>query len=159
LFILVLALAACAPPPLSELAEPTALPRAATLPTTTPAAVDTPVAAPPTAPAAAPTSQDQPEAEEDAPPSLETFWDRLRTLQFAPALRNLQPLPGSDRDDPLFGINAALAADDASAPIMRGVGADLDRLELRWDVLEPSSGDFQFDHLDDLLTTAKRLGL
>ena len=40
---------------------------------------------------------------------------------------------------------------------MRGVGASLDRLEVRWDAVEPAPGVYQFDQLDALMLEARRL--
>lgn len=91
------------------------------------------------------------------PLPLGVFWDRLRALQFAPVLEHLQVLPADQRDDSFFAINDALVSDDTTAPILRGVGASMDRLEVRWDVLEPAPGDFQFAQLDALMQSAAQL--
>lgn len=148
--------ASVAPTPRQPIPSPAVAPSTASTPTT---AMARPTASPmPTSLTATPAARDDPPAAE-APPSLETIWSRLRTLMFAPVLQNLQPLPRNERDDPFFAVNAALQAGDATVPIMRGVGADLDRLELRWDMLEPTPGDFQFGQIDYLMTTAGRMDL
>ncbi len=89
---------------------------------------------------------------------LDVLWSRLRALQFAPVLEHLAPLPLSARDDPLFGVDDALAADDPTAAILRGNGASIDRLEVRWDDVEPEPGVFDFQRVDDLLATSATLG-
>lgn len=94
----------------------------------------------------------------EAPPRrLDVLWQRLRDLHFVPALETLQILPATERDDSFFGVADALAAEDATPPIMRGVGAAMDRVEVRWDAVEPEPGVFQFDQLDALLRNAQTL--
>jgi hypothetical protein len=91
------------------------------------------------------------------PLPLGAFWERLRALQFVPALDQLQVLSPDQRNDPFFAIDDAVAADNATAPLMRGVGASIDRVELRWDMLEPAPGDFHFAPLDALMQSAGQL--
>ncbi len=88
--------------------------------------------------------------------TLEEFWNRLRAFEYHSVLDQLPILPAGRRNDPLFGVNNALSAEDATAPILHGLGASLDRLEIRWDEVEPSPGEFQFDRLDGLLHNAER---
>jgi hypothetical protein len=80
--------------------------------------------------------------------TLEEFWERMRAFAVAPAMDALSPLPPDQRDDPLFGVNAALAMETAVAPIMHGLGAARDRLEIRWDQVEPAPGPFVIAALD-----------
>ncbi len=77
---------------------------------------------------------------------------------FVPAIDNLTPLPASQRDDALFGVADALSTGDASAPVLRGMGASVDRVELRWDVLEPAPGVYDFADFDQTLKLNEQLG-
>jgi hypothetical protein len=121
-------------------------------------ATATPVAVGTTAPAAVlPTTT--PTASPDGERlALATFWDRLRRLEYLPAIDRLQPLSPGERADPLFGVAEALGAGDAAGPIMRGMGAAVDRLELRWDQLEPAPGVYDFTALDDTLAMNDQIG-
>ncbi len=105
-------------------------------------------AASPTAPVASPT-----------PLSLEEYWNRLRTYRVVWGMDQLQILPPANRDDPFFGINNALKSEDATAPLMHGLGAAIDRVEVRWDEVEPRPGVFVFDQLDRLIAEAERVQL
>jgi hypothetical protein len=80
----------------------------------------------------------------------------MQGLAGAPVLDSLRLLPPSRRDDPLFGVNNALLLEDSSGPIFRGIGATVDRIEVRWDQIEPSPGEYNFDHLDGLVAWAER---
>lgn len=120
--------------------------------TATPVAVSTTVPAvvlPTTTPTASPGGESLP---------LATFWDRLRRLEYLPAIDHLQPLSPGARADPLFGVAEALGAGDAAGPVMRGMGAAVDRLELRWDQLEPAPGVYDFATLDDTLAMNDQIG-
>jgi hypothetical protein len=120
-------------------------PRPSIVPTSTPFPTR-----PPADPTAVPTPRPTPTI------TLEEFWARLRQLEYHSVLDQLPVLPPGRRDDPLFGINDALSAEDATAPIMHGLGASLDRVEIRWDEIEPSPGEFRFDRLDGLVQNAER---
>ena len=127
-----------------------AIPTATSAPTVTPASTSTPV------PTATPAPPATPEATA-TPLPLSAVWDRLRGLQFVPALNDLQPLPANERDDPLFAIDDALVSNDASAYVMRGVGTSIDRVEVRWDLIEPQPDVFDFSQTDALMEDAKQL--
>lgn len=88
--------------------------------------------------------------------TLEEFWERYRALTHSPVLDHLAILPADRRDDPLFGINDALTMEDASTAILRGAGASIDRVEVRWDEVEPAPGVYQFERLDRLVQLAER---
>src|SRR5207248_633166 len=88
--------------------------------------------------------------------TVEQFLERMTIYWSGEAFRQLPVLPANRRDDPLFGINAALQQENWTAPLMQGSGAALDRVEIRWDVVEPAAGSFQFDGLDRVLRDAER---
>ncbi|HEY3082033.1 MAG TPA: hypothetical protein VGM69_19260 [Chloroflexota bacterium] len=93
------------------------------------------------------------------PVPLEAFWRRMADLTHMRAFERVAPLSAEHRGDRLFGVNNALAAGDAAAPLMRGVGATWDRVELRWDEVEPEPGEYRFDQLDRLFENARRWDL
>jgi hypothetical protein len=68
----------------------------------------------------------------------------------------LRLLPAQDREDPYFGVNDALKSEDATAPLLRGLGAKIDRVEVRWDQIEPARGAYDFDQLDRLVAEGER---
>lgn len=139
------------PTPVSPPKAPTVEPAA--VPTETPRpAIPTPTPIPPTRPPADPTAAPTP----TPTVSLQEFWARMRSYEYHSVLDQLPMLPADRRDDPLFGVNNALAAENATAPIMRGLGATFDRVEVRWDEVEPSPDEFQFDRLDRLIASAER---
>lgn len=88
---------------------------------------------------------------------LARIWRNLQAFQFAPVLDNLAILPKSERNDPFFGIADAIGSEGGYGPILRGSGAATDRLEIRWDAIEPTSGHFDFATLDSELQDAARL--
>jgi hypothetical protein len=88
--------------------------------------------------------------------SLDEFWQRYRSLEYQSSLGQLQILPPNQRNDPFFGINDALAEENATAPLIHGLGASLDRVEVRWDEIEPAPGNFRFDRLDRLIAESER---
>ncbi len=139
------------PTPIAPPRKPSIAPTSA--PTHTPLPrIPTPTPIPPTRPPADPTAIPTP----TPTVSLEEFWARMRSYEYHSVLDQLPILAADRRIDPLFGINNALAAENATAPIMRGLGATLDRVEVRWDEIEPSPGEFQFDRLDRLIAAAER---
>jgi hypothetical protein len=83
----------------------------------------------------------------------------MADLTAIPAFTRVAPLAAEERADPLFGICNALVGEDAVAPLMRGVGASIDRLELRWDEVEPSPGERRWARFDRLFDAAERWGL
>ena len=91
--------------------------------------------------------------------ALEEYWRRMHELRGAPVMDRLRLLPADQRDDPLFGVNNALVAENATAPLLRGIGATIDRVEVRWDEIEPTPGEFCFDRLDSLVAQAERWDL
>ena len=88
--------------------------------------------------------------------TVEEFWQRMRSIEYATVLDQLQVLPPDRRDDPLFGIDDALVEENETAPLLNGSGASIDRVEVRWDAIEPSPGDFQFDELDRLIAESEK---
>src|SRR5262249_53225743 len=48
------------------------------------------------------------------------------------------------------------APGDATAPLMRGQGAKFDRVEVRWDAIEPALDVWRFDQLDSIVDDAQR---
>ena len=125
-------------------------------PTATAALAATPASTPTPARTATPRPTPSPEATA-TPLPLSAVWDRLRGLQFVPVLDDLQPLPANERDDPFFAIDDALVSDDAASYVMRGLGASIDRVEVRWDLLEPRPGVFDFAQMDALMNDARQL--
>jgi hypothetical protein len=87
---------------------------------------------------------------------LEVFWRRMADLSFMAAFERVTALPAERRGDRLFGVNSALSGEGAAAPLMRGVGATWDRLELRWDEVEPEPGAYHFERIDRLFAEAER---
>jgi hypothetical protein len=90
---------------------------------------------------------------------LEAYWRRMGDLTGLAAFRRVAPLDAEHRSDPLFGICNALAGDDALAPLLRGIGAATDRIELRWDEVEPSPGERRWERFDRLFAAAERWNL
>jgi hypothetical protein len=93
------------------------------------------------------------------PLPLESYWRRMAELTAIPAFARVAPLVAEERADRLFGICNALAGEDAVAPLMRGVGASIDRVELRWDEVEPLPGERRWARFDRLFDAAERWGL
>jgi GH35 family endo-1,4-beta-xylanase len=91
--------------------------------------------------------------------SLEEFWQRLAQYHVVWNMDQIKLLPAKYRDDAFFGINDALAPGDATAALMRGQGARFDRVEVRWDQVEPSPGEWQFDELDQIVQQARQWDL
>jgi hypothetical protein len=89
-------------------------------------------------------------------PSLEEVWARLKLYHVVWSIDQLRLVPPLYRNDPYFGINNALVPNDATAPLMRGMGATTDRIEARWDVIEPAPGVYRFDDLDRLVDEGAR---
>jgi hypothetical protein len=90
---------------------------------------------------------------------FDVFWRRTADLTSWRAFERVAPLPAEYRRDRLFGVNSALVGEDATAPLMRGVGATWDRIELRWDEVESTPGEFTFDRIDRLIEAAERWDL
>ena len=90
---------------------------------------------------------------------LETYWRRMADLTGLQPFRRIAPLDPEHRADPLFGICNALAGDDALAPLMRGIGASIDRIELRWDEVEPTPGERRWERFDRVFESAERWNL
>lgn len=120
--------------------SPTATRTPSPVPTPTPKRADAPAPPGANAEASAPTGD---------PISLSTYWTRIHELMFVPAIDNLTPLPVAKRNDPLFGVANALSTGSAPAPVLRGMGASVDRIEVRWDMLEPTPGVFDFKEMDE----------
>jgi hypothetical protein len=80
----------------------------------------------------------------------------MGSLTLGGIFNTLKPLPPDRRGDRFFGINAALSEEDWTGPAMAGSGAGLDRVQIRWDVVEPSPGDFRFDDLDRVVADGER---
>jgi hypothetical protein len=70
----------------------------------------------------------------------------------------IAPLPAEDRNDPFFGINDALAGNGPAAPVLRGMGASIDRVEARWDRIEPAPNEFDFVALDGMVDEGQHWG-
>lgn len=66
------------------------------------------------------------------------------------------PLP---RGNPRFGVNGVLAADDAAGRTLRAAGVGFERLEVRWDEIEPEPDQIDFRALDQVVERAERLGV
>lgn len=89
--------------------------------------------------------------------SVDTFWERMSAFSTGGSLfTQLKPLPAAARGDPFFGINASLSQEDWTAPAMAGSGAGLDRVQIRWDQVEPSPGAYRFDDLDRIVADGAR---
>jgi hypothetical protein len=131
---------------------------AADLPTPerAPTAISTTAVASATPASLAPTATPEPTA---SPLSLEEFWQRLAEYHVVWDMDQIKLLPAPYRNDPFFGINDALAPGDATAALMRGQGARFDRVEVRWDQIEPNPDEWHFDDLDQIVKQAKQCDL
>ena len=90
------------------------------------------------------------------PVSVEEFWQRVHAMHLVHFDSLVQPLPASERGDLFFGTNGALAGRGYIAPLLKGIGDSQDRVEARWDVLEPKPGEFRFDSLDSVVAYGQR---
>ncbi|HEX5414857.1 MAG TPA: hypothetical protein VFZ25_04265 [Chloroflexota bacterium] len=91
-----------------------------------------------------------------APVSVNEFWQRIHAMHLIHFDRLVQPLPPNERGDLFLGTNGALGGRGYLAPLLKGIGMSRDRVEARWDILEPAPGEFKFDSLDPVIAYGQR---